>query len=143
MPCPVNGVFDDGAGIQFHAIHGPFFKFFKTGAVNDVADVIFCRQEHPGRCNWSQTVGVFDDFDNRIFGGPDQEVFSQPGIPFAGTTHDHQSVVGFRAAGPGPGGAVDDTFQAAAHTFFSVADNPVVFHRQSIHRFFLQALTQA
>lgn len=65
---PVNRAFDEGAGIQLDAFQGPFFIFFKTGAVNDVADVFFAAGCFTADVFFENSVGVIDNFDNGVFG---------------------------------------------------------------------------
>ena len=78
-------------------------------------------------------VSIQDYLYNGILVSPEKEIFSQPWIFLSCTSHNGKTVIFFPASCPGPGRAFGDA-DTAAHTFFCVPDNLIIFHMEGVYR---------
>ena len=129
LAAPVNTFGDLRFLRQFNAFHNPFIEFIKSGAVDNVADVLLALDRLGVNIFLDVGVAVLDHLHDALLVAPLDKVFGKTRVLLAGTSQQHNAEVMFFAARPCAGRAVRDA-DTTADAQVGVPLNLAVDHRE-------------
>ena len=98
---PVDGIVDFGNGWQVDIFERPALVFFKAGAVDDVADVLFAFWGVGIDVGFDVVVGIGDDFDDAVGVCPLDEILAEARVFLAAAAEEGEPKIFVFAACPG------------------------------------------
>ena len=118
---------------ELNVLQRPALKFFKAGAVHNVADVFLTTRSVGIDVLAHIVVSIQNDLDDAFLVCPLDEVLAHAGILLAGSAQQGQAVILLLTASPCTVGTVDDTL-AAADALLGISDGTEVLECQCAHR---------